>query len=194
MQVKVASSLPRTPILLILPAMVALLFLPITSVFAYQHDVRDDQGQLNTTYFTTRNVLSFWTAFPNASNGFDNDTAIDCLELYTSCSQQATGDTATWWPYPSPSPYWMCPFSHVAKQSTWSTAYAQYLTNANGSQSFSVMYQPRYLNAWYALPNGDFRTYDYSEVMGDGGGQGAISADATDFHFNPNNPDDSSCS
>jgi hypothetical protein len=174
----------------------ALLF-PLTSVLAYQHDLRDDLGSLNTSYFKAVNVGDTWVDQTNESNGYDTDTPIDCIEQYDWCrSGTGTGDYATWYPYPNPSPYWMCPYNHVAMQSNWAAANALYITESNGggSRATSVIYQGYYLNAWYQLPNGRMYNSDYARVQGYGGGSGSITADATDFHFNPNNSSDSSCS
>lgn len=173
--------------------LVVLVMFPVDSVLAYSHDVRDDQGQLNTAFFKTTNVNETWINQSNSNNGYDYDTAVDCLEEYSDCVSPGTSDTATWYPDPNPSPYWMCPFTHIAKQPTWSDSMAQYDTYAGSTNSYSTMFQEDYLNAWYALPNGDFHTGDNVEVTQIGQGGGAMTADATDFHYNPYNANDSAC-
>jgi hypothetical protein len=184
----------RRPIFIGLLTIAAVFVFPVSAALAYSHDPRDDQGSLYTSYFQATNIGDMWISQRNDYNGYDYDTAIDCLEGYDWCKAAGgTGDFATWYPYPSPSPYWMCPFIHIANYPGWGNANAEYSTEASGHYAYSTISQGQYLNAWYTAPNGDYTTNDWTRVTAIGGGGGTINADAADFHYNPLNANDSAC-
>lgn len=173
-------------------AIAASLF-PITSTFAYWQYYADDAGGNGANFQYQDSPNNRWSFQLNESNGYDNDTAIDCLEEYSGCKSSGTSDWATWTPG-NTRLWWLCPKTHIAKQSNWSSNDARYTSHTSSGAIWQDMHQPYFLDNWYPAPNADYSPGDYLHLNNMGNGGGSISADMTTFHYNPNNSTDTSCS
>lgn len=190
MKPKTKNRSSASPVISILFALVAVILLPVQSVLAYEQTYRDEPGPGVNFYGSNPG----WVYQNNQYNGYDWNTELDCLENLPNCESGPNGDYGKYWPTPSPQPYWMCPYAHIASESNWSSADAKYYVDSGGgSQTSTLLDQPYYLNAWVTLPNANFWSDGFVEVANEGGGNGTISADMITFHYNSLNAGDSTC-
>jgi len=184
-------------LLAVLLACAAASLFPVTSASAYWQYYVDDGAGTGAGFSYHENPggsnPTYWSFQPQENNGYDMNTGIDCLEEYSWCQSSGTSDWATYTPGNS-STWWLCPHTHIAMQTSWSSATARYTSHTGHGISWEDMNQSYYRDAWYAGPNAQYNSGDYFHVNNMGGGTGSISVDMTTFHYNPNNSNDSTCS
>jgi hypothetical protein len=155
--------------------LLALLALPASSVQAYSGPqvIRDDHDGNPFVEWGGQ----MWAGVSNVNNGYDSN------HMYAFEGSYPNYAYFDWYPFPNPSPTYMCPFPHIPNVSQ-SKDDVQY-TSTPTMQSTPDIDQGQTKGWWVAGIPGNFTSSDWIEVEGDSGISSlTLTADAVSFHYN----------
>lgn len=161
----------RAPLATI-PALVAILALPVTGALAtYSQIVRDESGCCVAQ-------SSGWSLDTSTWNGYDTNTKYGASDYFS-----GAGPWFQWFPSPNPSPLYLCSYVHIPtiRNHAWI-----YFSDSEGRSTGSI-YQADWANHWINATNGSFNSSDYLQLNSGPGNQfssNTYSADAVAFHYN----------
>jgi len=154
-------------------AMLAVTALPMTGVLAYSHLYRDE------TDSCCVNLFNNWTFDHNYPfNGFDTSTDWATADYYS-----GGGPYIYYYPYPSSSPTYLCPFPHIANDSC-SSGWVYWQDKAGSTNEVD---QSSHKGWWMTAGAANFNTSDYvAQYSGPNNKytRNTYSADVIDFHYN----------